>query len=57
MTTTKVQLPGILRSTFWAKNTIETLLPEPCVCQNTPEPARAAWRRVAAAPRIRRSRC
>ena len=36
MTTTKVQLPATLRSTFCAKNTIEKLLPLPCVCQNTP---------------------
>jgi hypothetical protein len=36
VTTTKVQLPSTLRSTFWAKNTIEKLLPLPWVCQNTP---------------------
>ena len=36
VTTTKVQLPGSLRSIFCAKNTIAKLLPEPCVCQNTP---------------------
>ena len=36
VTTTKVQLPGTLRSTFCAKNTIEKLLPLPWVCQKTP---------------------
>jgi hypothetical protein len=29
-------LPSTLRSTFCVKNTIDRLLPEPCVCQNTP---------------------
>jgi hypothetical protein len=37
---TKVQFPGIVRSTFCVKNIIETVLPEPCVCQNTPSFAR-----------------
>src|SRR3546814_6545334 len=36
VTTTNVQLPTSLRSTFCAKNTIEKLLLLPCVCQNTP---------------------
>ncbi len=33
---TKVQLPGIVRRTFWVKKIIETVLPEPWVCQKTP---------------------
>ena len=36
MTITNVQLPGSFRKTFCEKKTIEKLLPEPCVCQNTP---------------------
>ncbi len=36
VTITKLQLPGSLRNTFWVKNTIDSYLPEPCVCQNTP---------------------
>jgi hypothetical protein len=31
-----VQLPSTRRSTFCVKNTIDRLLPEPWVCQNTP---------------------
>ena len=36
VTITNDQLPGILRSTFWEKNSIESVFPDPCVCQNTP---------------------
>ena len=36
VTIRNVQSPGFLRSTLRAKNSIDRLLPEPCVCQKTP---------------------
>ena len=39
---------GLRRSTFWVKKSIERLLPEPCVCQNTPSRPRASPFRASA---------
>ena len=42
MTITNDQFPGILRSTFCEKNSIDSVLPEPCVCQKTPSLPRSS---------------
>ena len=42
MTMTKDQFPGILRSTFWEKKSIDIVLPEPWVCQKTPSLPRSS---------------
>ena len=36
VTMTNVHAPGMRRSTFWVNHSIDRLLPEPWVCQNTP---------------------
>ena len=46
VTMTKVHAPGSRRSTFWVNHSIERLLPDPWVCQNTP-------RRLSPAARMR----
>ena len=57
---TNVQLPGIVRKTFCVKKIIETVFPEPWVCQKTPSLRSAVRRRLEArssrAPAIRAQR-